>query len=279
VQTTDEILKDSQRLIEQYHDSSKLSMRQIALAPCSPFSVTDDLMKQSASLARAYGVRLHTHLAETKDEVSYMQDKYGKRPLEVMDDLGWTGSDVWFAHGIYFNDDEIDFLAKTGTGVAHCPISNMKLSSGIAKIPQMLAKGVPVGLAVDGSASNDGSNMLEEIRVAYLLHRLNSSKKAPSGYDILKIATRGSAKVLGRDDIGQLKEGCAGDCFMIDTDRIELVGTDFDAASMLGTVGLKGSVDCTIVGGRLVVDEGKLISADEERIAADAKQTLKKFYS
>ena len=279
VQTTDEILKDSQRLIEQYHDSSKFSMRQIALAPCSPFSVTDDLMRQSAAMARAYGVRLHTHLAETKDEVSFMLDKYGKRPLQVMQDLGWTGSDVWFAHGIYFNDDEIDFLAKTRTGVAHCPISNMKLSSGIAKIPQMLAKGVPVGLAVDGSASNDGSNMLEEIRSAYLLHRLNSSKEAPSGYDILKIATRGSAKVLGRDDIGQLKEGCAGDCFMINTDRIELVGADFDAKSMLGTVGFKGSVDCTVVGGRVVVDGGRLISADEDKIISDAKKALKKFYS
>ena len=279
VQTTDEILRDSRRLIEKYHDSSKLSMRQIALAPCSPFSVTDELMIDSAALARQYGVRLHTHLAETKDEVRFMQEKYGKRPLEVMQDLNWTGSDVWFAHGIYFNDDEIDYLAKTQTGVAHCPVSNMKLSSGVAKIPQMLEKGVPVGLAVDGSASNDGSNMLEEIRVGFLLHRLSSSKQAPSGYDMLKIATRGSAKVLGRDDIGQLKQGCAGDCFMVSTDRIELVGADFDVKSMLGTVGLKGSVDCTVVGGRVVVDDVKLISADEDRITAEAKKTLKKFYS
>ena len=183
-------------------------------------------------------------------------------------------------HGIYFNDDEIDFLAQTQTGVAHCPVSNMKLASGIAKIPQMLEKGVPVGLAVDGSASNDGSSLLEEIRVGFLLHRLNSSKQAPSGYDMLKIATRGSARVLGRDDIGQLKEGCAADCFMVSTQRIELVGADFDAKSMLGTVlGLKGSSDCTIVGGRIVVDGGELLSADEEKIVADAKQSLKKFYS
>jgi len=278
VQSLDEILADSQRLIETYHDSSRFSMRQVALAPCSPFSVTDDLMKQSAGLARQYGVRLHTHLAETKDEENYMIEKYGKRPLEVMQDLGWVGDDVWFAHGIYFNDEELDLLAQTKTGVAHCPISNMKLSSGIAKIPQMLSKGVPVGLAVDGSASNDGSNMLEEIRVAFLLHRLNSSNDAPSGYDMLKMATRGSASVLGRDDIGQLSVGYAGDAFMVSPDRIDLVGTQFDAKSMLGTVGLKGNVDTTIVGGEIVVDGGVLMNVDEDKVVADAKQTLEKFY-
>ncbi|MBT3318999.1 MAG: amidohydrolase family protein, partial [Clostridia bacterium] len=264
--------------IEQYHDAGRFSMRQVALAPCSPFSVTDDLMKQSAALARQYGVRLHTHLAETKDEENYMIEKYGKRPLEVMQDLGWVGEDVWFAHGIYFNDEELDLLAKTKTGVAHCPISNMKLASGIAKVPQMIEKGVPVGLAVDGSASNDGSSMLEEIRVAFLLHRLNSSNDAPSGYDILKLATRGSARVLGRDDIGQLSVGYAADAFMVDTDRIELVGTQFNAKSMLGTVGLKGSVDTTIVGGEIVVDEGELVNVDEKKVVADATQVLKKYY-
>ena len=278
VQSVDEILNDSQRLIEQYHDAGRFSMRQVALAPCSPFSVTDDLMKQSAALARQYGVRLHTHLAETKDEENYMIEKYGKRPLEVMQDLGWVGEDVWFAHGIYFNDEELDLLAKTKTGVAHCPISNMKLASGIAKVPQMIEKGVPVGLAVDGSASNDGSSMLEEIRVAFLLHRLNSSNDAPSGYDILKLATRGSARVLGRDDIGQLSVGYAADAFMVDTDRIELVGTQFNAKSMLGTVGLKGSVDTTIVGGEIVVDEGELVNVDEKKVVADATQVLKKYY-
>ncbi len=278
VQTVDEILADSQRLIEQYHDAGKFSMRQVALAPCSPFSVTDDLMRQSAQLARQHNVRLHTHLAETKDEEKYMVEKYGKRPLEVMQSLGWVGDDVWFAHGIHFNDEELDLLAQTKTGIAHCPISNMKLSSGIAKIPQMLEKGVKVGLAVDGSASNDGSNMLEEIRVGFLLHRLNSSNNAPSGYDMLKMATRGSASVLGRDDIGQLSTGYAADAFMVSTDRIDLVGTQFDAKSMLGTVGLKGNVDTTIVGGKIVVEDGKLVDVDEHKIVADAKQALKIFY-
>ena len=278
VQTTSEILADSQRLIEKFHDPSKFSKRQVALAPCSPFSVTQDLMIQSAVLARDYGVRLHTHLAETNDEEDYIIKNHGIRPLAFMEKLGWIGDDVWFAHGIHFNIDELKILADTGTGVAHCPISNMKLSSGIAKIPEMLKLGVPVGLAVDGSASNDGSNLLEEIRVAYLLHRLNSSKNAPSGYDILKMATRGGAKVLGRNDIGVLSVGYAADAFLIDTNRIELVGTDKDYKSVLGTVGLKGSVDYTIAGGQIVVEKGKLKTIDEEKLTAIANAKFSKLY-
>ena len=277
VQTTEEILADSQRLIEKYHDPSKLSKHQIALAPCSPFSVTQDLMIQSAKLARDYGVRLHTHLAETRDEDDYLIKNHGIRPLEFMEKLGWIGDDVWFAHGIHFNDDELKILADTGTGVAHCPISNMKLSSGIAKIPRMLELGVPVGLAVDGSASNDGSNLLEEIRVAYLLHRLNSSKAAPSGYDILKIATKGGAKILGRDDIGVLSTGYAADAFLVDSNRLELVGTEKDYKSVLGPVGIKGPVDYTIVDGQVVVEKGKLKTVHEEELTAKANRKLTEF--
>lgn len=276
VQTTDEILKDSERLIKKYHDYSFNSMRQIALAPCSPFSVTEELMKESAILARKYNVRLHTHLAETKDEESFTLEKFNMRPLEYMESLGWIGNDVWFAHGIHFNKEELKLLAKTQTGIAHCPISNMKLSSGIAKIPEMLELGIPVGLAVDGSASNDGSNLLEELRVAYLLHRLNSSRKAPTGYDILKIATNGSAKILGRDDIGMLKVGKCADLFMIDTNRLELVGAQFDPKSVLGTIGLKSPVDYTIVNGKIVVKNGKLVNIDEEKITKDANQSVEK---
>lgn len=276
VQTTDEILKDSERLIKKYHDDSFNSMRQIALAPCSPFSVTGELMKESAILARKYNVRLHTHLAETKDEESFTLKKFNMRPLEYMESLGWIGNDVWFAHGIHFNEEELKLLAKTQTGVAHCPISNMKLSSGIAKIPEMLELGIPVGLAVDGSASNDGSNLLEELRVAYLLHRLNSSRKAPTGYDILKIATNGSAKILGRDDIGMLKVGKCADLFMIDTNRLELVGAQFDPKSVLGTIGLKSPVDYTIVNGKIVVKNGKLVNIDEEKITKDANQSVER---
>lgn len=277
VQTVDEILKDSQRLIETYHDNSPYSMIQVALAPCSPFSVTADLMKQSAILARSYGVRLHTHLAETNDEQDYTIKKLGMRPLEYMQSLGWVGSDVWFAHGIHFNDDELKLLSQTQTGVAHCPISNMKLSSGIARIPDMLSLNIPVGLAVDGSASNDGSNLLEEIRVCYLLHRLKYASKAPSAYDILKIATKGSAKILGRDDIGSLEINKAGDLFMIDSRRFELVGTMIDPKSVLGTVGIKNPVDYTIVNGKIVVKNGKLTNIDEEKTQFEAEKYFNEF--
>ena len=272
VQTVDEIMADSARLIETYHDASFGSMRQVALAPCSPFSVSADLLRESAVLARQLGVRLHTHLCETKDEENFMLAREGVRPLEYMERLGWTGDDVWFAHGIHFNDEELRVLAKTGTGVCHCPISNMKLSSGIARIPEMLELGVPVGLGVDGSASNDGSSLMEELRVAFLLHRLNSSKAAPSGYDVLKMATRGSARLLGRsDDIGMLEVGKCCDLFMIDSRRLELVGSCFDPTSVLGTVGVRGPVDYTVVHGRVTVEHGHLVTVDEEKLAHDAE--------
>ncbi|MBP5159827.1 MAG: amidohydrolase family protein [Lachnospiraceae bacterium] len=276
VQTTDEIIKDSERLIDKLQDPSRFSMSRIALAPCSPFSVTKDLLVESARLARAKHVRLHTHLAETKDEENYMLERYGMRPLAYMEETGWLGSDVWFAHGIHFDDRELKLLADTGTGVAHCPISNMKLSSGVARVPEMLRLGVPVGLAVDGSASNDGSNLLEEMRVCYLLHRLNSSSGAPSGYDCLKLATRGGARLLGRDDIGYLAEGMAADLFMIDTRKLELAGALADPRSVLATVGYKGSVDMTIVNGRVTVRDGKLTTIDEERIASEANLSVEK---
>ncbi len=263
VQDTDAILKDSERLIAQYHDASRFSMKQMVLAPCSPFSVTTELLKQSADLARRRGVRLHTHLCETKDEEAYCLHEVGMRPLEYMDSCGWTGSDVWFAHGIHFNNEELAFLAKTGTGVAHCPVSNMKLSSGVCRIPDMLRMGVPVGLAVDGSASNDGSNLMAEIRTAYLLHRLNWSADAPTGYDLLKIATRGSAALLGRDDIGSLEVGKAADLFMIDVSLLELVGTGRDPGCLFGTVGYSRPAKLVMVNGRVVSEDGYLSTVDE----------------
>lgn len=272
VQTVDEIMADSARVIEAYHDPSFGSMRQVALAPCSPFSVSAELLRQSAILARQYGVRLHTHVAETRDEECYTLERCHMRPLEYMASLGWTGPDVWYAHGIHFNDAELRELAHTGTGVAHCPISNMKLSSGVARVPEMLKLGVPVGLAVDGSASNDGSSLLEELRVCYLLHRLCSSQDAPSGYDVLKMATRGSARLLGREDIGQLAVGKCADLFLIDTRRLELTGALDDPGSVLGTVGLRGPVDCTVVNGRVVVRDGRLVTVDEEALAEAANR-------
>lgn len=277
VQDVDTILADCEDAIKKHHDSSPYSMNLLALAPCSPFSVSGELLRESAKLARKLNVRLHTHLAETKDEENFTLNEYGMRPLEYMESLGWTGPDVWYAHGIHFNEEELDFLARTQTGVAHCPISNMKLSSGIAKIPEMLKKGVPVGLAVDGSASNDGSNMLEEMRVSYLLHRLNSSNMAPSAYDILKIATNGSAQILGREKLGHIAVGMAADFFMINLNRIELVGAQFDPKSVLGTVGLKGAVDYTVVNGEIVVKDGKLTKIDEAELIFKANNTVKSY--
>ena len=277
VQTIDEILTDSERLVRVWHDPSPCSMHQVALAPCSPFSVTGDLLRESAALARQLGVRLHTHVAETRDEEQFTLEKFGMRPLRYMESLGWVGPDVWYAHGIHFNDDELRLLAQTGTGVAHCPISNMKLASGVCRVPEMLRLGVPVGLAVDGAASNDGCDLLEELRVCYLLHRLQASAAAPTGYEVLKLATRGSARLLGRDASGCLAPGKAADCFLIDLDRLSLVGTQFDPMSVLGTVGLKGNVDYTIVNGVPVVQNGELTTIDEAETVRAANAVVRRY--
>lgn len=278
VETVDEVLEDSLRLIETYHDPGELSMRQVVVAPCSPFSVNTQVMVESAKLARDKNVRLHTHLCETLDEEKYCLEVYGKRPLDWAEECGWVGADVWYAHGIHFRDEELDLLAETQTGVAHCPTSNMKLSSGIAKIPQMLEKGVPVGLAVDGNGSNDASNLLAEIRTCYLLHRLNSSNAAPTGYEVLKLATVGSAKVLGRKDIGSLAVGKAADLFAIDVDKLEYVGALLDPASFLGTVGYARPVDLTIINGKIVFKDGVLTGIDEEAVKEKAQKVVEKVY-
>ena len=277
VQTVDKIMYDSEAAVKKFHDPKRYAMHQVALAPCSPFSVSEELLRQTAIVARELGVRMHTHLAETKDEERYLLERLGMRPLEYMESLGWIGSDVWYAHGIHFTDDELQRMAKTKTGVAHCPISNMKLSSGIAQIPRMLELGVPVGLAVDGSASNDGSNMLEELRVGYLLHRLNNSVTAPTGADMLKVATRGSASVLGRDDLGYLAPGMAADFFMINSNRLEMIGTLQDVAAMPATVGFKGAVDYTVVNGRVVVKDGRLVNVDEDKLVYEANRSVTEY--
>lgn len=276
VQSVDDILSDSLRLIEKYHDDRRYSMRRVVLAPCSPFSVTGDLMVRTAELAREKKVRLHTHMAETKDEERYCMEMFDKRPLDYMESLGWLGEDVWFAHGIHFNERELNRLALTKTGVAHCPVSNQKLASGTAAVPRMLELGVPVGLAVDGSASNDCSNLMAELRASYLIHRLTSSHQAPDGYDLLKVAAKGGAAILGRDDTGSIEVGKAADLFMIDTGRIEYVGALFDPGSMLATVGVLGPVDYTIVNGRIVVKNGRLCGVDEPKIVAEANKLVNK---
>lgn len=266
VQSTEEILADSIRLIEKFHDPAPYAMSRVVLAPCSPFSVTEELMRQTAELARIKQVRLHTHLAETKDEEDFCLDRFGMRPLDYMESLGWLGEDVWFAHGVHFDAGELEKLAATKTGVAHCPVSNQKLASGVAKIPQMMSLGVPIGLAVDGSASNDCSNLLAELRAAFLLHRLTSSSKAPSGYDLLKVATKGGAELLGREDVGSIEVGKAADLFMIDTNKVEYVGACFDPKSIITNVGINRPVAYTIVNGQIVAKDGELCRVDEPAV-------------
>ncbi len=272
VEDEDYILKDSQRLIESYHDGKPGSMTQIVLAPCSPFSVTGDLMKESSALAREYGVQLHTHLAETEDEVDFTIEKFGHRPVAYMEEVDWIGSDVWFAHSVYVNDQEIDTYAKNGCGIAHCPSSNMRLASGAAPILDMVAAGVDVGLGVDGSASNDGSHLLEETRQAMLLSRLRAglSGASRSGGDgnpimsarqALELATRGGAAVLGRKDIGSLEPGKAADFTAVNLERIDYAGALHDpVAALVFCAPVKA--DYTVVGGRFVVKEGQLVRAE-----------------
>ena len=272
VENEDQILKDSQRVIEAYHDSQPGSLTQVVLAPCSPFSVTGDLMKESAALAREYGVQLHTHLAETEDEVDFTIQQFGKRPVAYMEEVDWIGSDVWFAHSVYLNQDEIGVYAKHNCGVAHCPSSNMRLASGAAPILDLVAAGVDVGLGVDGSASNDSSHLLGETRQAMLLARLRAGMEGASrsggeenlimtARQALELATRGGAAVLGRSDIGSLEPGKAADFTAINLNRIDYAGALHDpVAAIVFCAPVK--VDYTVVGGKFIVKEGRLTTVE-----------------
>jgi 8-oxoguanine deaminase len=266
------ILDDSQRLIENYDDPQPGAMTRIVLAPCSPFSVTGELMKASAAMAREYGVHLHTHLCETEDEEAFCLEHFGYRPVGYMESLEWVGSDVWFAHSVHVNQEEIALYARTGCGVAHCPSSNMRLASGIAPALEMLTRGVNIGLGVDGSASNDGSHILGETRMAMLLSRLgagvrgasSSSEEAPSlmtARQALWMATRGGAAVLGREDIGSLGPGKCCDFTAMDLNRLEFSGAQSDPlAALVFCAPVKASY--TVVGGDFVVREGELRTVD-----------------
>jgi cytosine/adenosine deaminase-related metal-dependent hydrolase len=272
VETPEAILADSERLIGTYHDPSPYSMLRIALAPNAPFSVSDELMRETAALARRHGVLLHTHLAETEDENAYCEERYGVRPLELMKRLDWLGRDVFFAHGVHFTDDELDLLAATGTAVAHCPTSNMRLSSGVARVPEMLERGVRVGLAVDGSASNDTSDMLGELRNCLLVHLLTGGPDAISARDVFSMATRGGADILGREEIGVLEPGRAADIVLVDASRLGHAGALSDPRAALVYTGFSHRVDWSIVNGRVVVEEGRLATGDEGAIAHDANE-------
>jgi len=266
VEDEDTILADTERVINAFHDPEPGAMTRVVVAPCSPFSVTPDLMRESAALARRHGVHLHTHVAETLDEEQFCIESFGMRPVELMEDLGWVGDDVWYAHGIYINEAEIHRLSETGTGVAHCPSSNMRLASGIAPVRGYLGSGVRLGLGVDGSASNDGSHMIGEARLAMLLARLDaapsiSGGRLLTGREALRIATRGSASVLGREDVGSLEVGKAADFIAISLDRIEYAGSLHDPVAAVLFVA-PVHVDHSFVHGKAVVRSGELVGVD-----------------
>ena len=259
------ILSESQRLIETYNDSSRYAMQRVALAPCSPFSVSIDLMRESAAMARSYGVGLHTHLAENAEDIEYGLQQFGMRPGEYVEAVGWTGDDVWHAHCVQLNSEEINLFAKTGTGIAHCPCSNMRLASGIAPVRQMLDTGVKVGLGVDGSASNDSGNMLNEARQTMLLQRVNSKASTMTAREALKVATKGGASVLNRDDIGMLVPGYAADITAFKRDNVDFSGSDWDPVASLVFCG-PSKANYTIINGKIVVSEGQLTSIPMEKL-------------
>ena len=267
VESEDEILSDTERAINAFHDAGPGAMTRLVVAPCSPFSVTPNGMREAAELARKHGLHLHTHLAETADEEAFCLDQFGMRPVELAESVEWAGADVWFAHAVFVNDAEIARMAKAGTGVAHCPTSNMRLGSGIAPVPGYLDAGVRVGLGVDGSASNDGSNLLAEARQAMLLARLSlatdigRTTNQMSARTALEMATRGGAAVLGRDDIGALEEGKAADFIALDLNRIEYAGALHDPVGAI-VFCAPVRVDHNFVHGRRVVEDGQLVGVN-----------------
>ena len=265
VEEEEAILRDSLRLIQQYHDSARHSMLRVVLAPCSPFSVTRELMRESAVLARAHGVSLHTHLAENDNDVAFSREKFGLTPAQYAESLGWVGPDVWHAHCVKLDAEGIALFARTGTGVAHCPCSNMRLASGIAPVRTMRDAGVPVGLGVDGSASNDGAHMLGEARQALLLQRVGHGPAAMGAREALEIATLGGARVLGRDDIGALAPGMSADFVAFDMSGVGYAGAGHDPVAAL-VFCTPTDVSTSVINGRVVVRDGLLLTADLPRV-------------
>jgi 8-oxoguanine deaminase len=259
VQTEDEILSDCQRMIERYHDPEPLAMLRVALAPCSPFSVTADLMRESVKLAEETGVLLHTHLAETKDEEAYCLRRSGMRPVDLMEDLGWLRDDVWYAHLVVLNEADIVKLSAAEVGMAHCPSSNMTLGSGIAPLTDMKGSGIKIGLAVDGSASNDTSNMIREVRQAMLLQRVKYGADALTAREALRMATIGGARVLHRDEeIGSIEVGKAADLIAFDLNDISLAGSHADPLAAIVHCAV-GRVEFAMVNGEWRVRNGRLV--------------------
>jgi 8-oxoguanine deaminase len=261
VENEQAILKDCVRVIETFHDPKPGALIRVVVAPCSPFSVTRDLMREAAELARQYKVQLHTHLAETFDEDDFCQQMFGVLPVEYAEQVNWLGDDVWYAHSVHVRKQDIDLMARTQTGAAHCPTSNMRLASGIAPIRAMVDAGVPVGLGVDGSASNDGSHMLYEARQAMLLQRVMGNPMGMTGLEALELATLGGAKVLGRDDIGSIEPGKCADFIGFNTTRLDYAGALHDPQAALVFCAPQ-RVDLSVINGRIVVEDGHLLTVD-----------------
>jgi cytosine/adenosine deaminase-related metal-dependent hydrolase len=274
VEQEDQILADTEMIAASHHDPAPGAMCRVVVAPCSPFSVTPELMRQSAALARRLGLRLHTHLAETVDEEDFCLERFGRRPLELMEEMGWLGTDVWFAHGVHFSGAEVERLGKTGTGVAHCPSSNMRLGSGGCPVPELLAAGAPVGLGVDGSASNEDYSLIGEVRQAMLLARLRAAllgrKDAAAALDARSawgLASAGGARCLGRDDCGALAPGLCADIALYRVDDL-LHGGMEDPLQALA-LAPPARAEAVVVNGRVVVKEGRLLTADEEALGRE----------
>lgn len=262
VEDEEHILRDSRRVIEEYHDPNRHAMMRVVLAPCSPFSVSPQLMRDSLELARAYGVHSHTHLAETLDEEVYCKQQFGRTPVELAEELGWVGPDVWHAHVVHPHAEEITRLGGTRTGVAHCPTSNMRLASGVAPVLALLRAGARLGLGVDGSASNDGSHMLAEARQAMLLQRVTHGPAALTALDVLRLATRGGADVLGRDDIGYLAPGMSADFIGYRLDTLGLAGGAVHDPLAAVVFCQPPGVDLSVIDGRVRVREGRLMGVE-----------------
>lgn len=260
-QSVDDILVHSEEMINKFHSGSDKSMFQVILAPCSPFSVTEDLMIKSKKLANDKGVLCHTHLAETRDENEFCQEMYGCRPLDYLEQVGWLDKNTFLAHMVWLNKDEIERVAASGTGIAHCPTSNMRLGSGIAPIFQLHNAGAKIGIAVDGSASNDSSNMFDEVRNTLLLQRVQNGASALSARDVLNMATSGGAKILNRPELGKIEVGNAADIIGIDINRLEFSGAQSDlvAASIFCHL---GHIDFNMVNGKILVRDRKLLNLD-----------------
>ncbi|WP_369789616.1 8-oxoguanine deaminase [Rouxiella sp. WC2420] len=277
VQSAEAILLDSQRLIDRYHQRGEGAWMQIALAPCSPFSVTTDIMRESAAMAEREDVRLHTHLAETLDEEQFCQQRFGLRTVDYLDSVGWLSDRTWLAHGIHFNDEEIRRLGAAGTGICHCPVSNMRLASGMCPARDLEAAGVPIGLGVDGSASNDASNLMYEARQALYLQRLRYGTEYATPERILGWATRGSARIIGRDDIGQIAVGKQADLALFKLDELRFSGSHDPIAALL----LCGAerADSVMVGGKWRVREGEIVGLDVKSLISAHRQAAKKLFA